>query len=204
MGNRSAVLTAALALSGLLALAAAGPAAAHGDTIRFDISGGSGGHPRTVASWENDGDPVTEDLAATLSARSADGRQVGPWRLVAVPGSPATFTVLETLPAGRWKVSVESGFPALGRGEADLTVAAAAAGPTAAAPSAAASTAGSTAASTAAGAPAPAVVARSASGGSSGGSGRAAVGIAAACALAVAAAAAVAVAVRRRTRTGRA
>ncbi len=130
MRTRPAVLLAAVALSGLLALETAGPAAAHGDTIHFDITDRTGGaHPQTVASWENDGDPVTETLAATFSAQSADGRQLGPWRLVPVPGSPSTFSTVEALPAGRWKVTVESGFPALGRAEADVTVAAVIADP---------------------------------------------------------------------------
>lgn len=123
MRTRPAVLLTAVALSGLLTAGAAGSAAAHGDTIHFDISSPAGGHPQTVATWENDGDPVTEALAATLSAVSADGHQLGPWRLVAVPGTPSTFTTREQLPVGHWKLTVESGFPALGRGEADVTVA---------------------------------------------------------------------------------
>ncbi len=114
---------AALCGSAALVVCAAGSAAAHGDTIDFRISGQESGHVRTVASWDNDGDPVTERLAATLTAVSADGgHTLGPWRLVAVPGATSVFTTRETLPAGRWRIDVESGFPALGHGEATVTV----------------------------------------------------------------------------------
>ncbi|WP_329493693.1 hypothetical protein [Kitasatospora herbaricolor] len=120
--KRSTGLLAVFLLAVLAALGPAGTANAHGDTIRFRIAGAPDGHPRAVASWENDGEPVDEEVAATLSAVSEDGRSVGPWRLVPVQGSPSTFSTREPLPVGRWKVTVESGFPALGRGEADLTV----------------------------------------------------------------------------------
>ncbi|MGW7008232.1 hypothetical protein ACWGCW_36975 [Streptomyces sp. NPDC054933] len=124
MRKHHAALPTVIALCGAVVLGAAGSAAAHGDTIDFRISGQDAGHIRTVASWDNDGDPVTETLSATLSAVSADGqRTAGPWPLVAVPGSTATFTTREALSAGQWKISVESGFPALGRGEATMTVA---------------------------------------------------------------------------------
>ncbi|MDH6124808.1 hypothetical protein [Kitasatospora sp. GP82] len=119
----AAALTAVLLLCGALLLGGARPAAAHGDSIRLQVTGRADGHPVVVASWENDGDPVTEPVAGTLSALAADGRSVGPWRLVAVPGAEATYTTGEALPAGSWKVTVESGFPALGRAEASLSVA---------------------------------------------------------------------------------
>ncbi|GAA0686131.1 hypothetical protein GCM10010193_44990 [Kitasatospora atroaurantiaca] len=122
MRTRPAAILTALVLTGLLTVGTSGPAAAHGDAIHFEFAGPAGGHPQTVATWENDGDPVTEDVSATLSAVSADGRSLGPWRLIAVPGHEATFTTREELPAGKWTVTVESGFPALGRGEAEITV----------------------------------------------------------------------------------
>lgn len=89
---------AALALAGAVVLApAALPAAAHGDTVHLEVSGQDGGHVTTVATWENDRDPVTEQFAGTLSATSADGRAAGPWRLVAVPGRQGTYTTREFL-----------------------------------------------------------------------------------------------------------
>ncbi|MFB7668495.1 hypothetical protein ACFC1R_32005 [Kitasatospora sp. NPDC056138] len=113
---------AALLFCGAVLLATSSPAAAHGDSISLRISGRADGHPVVVASWENDGDPVTEPVAGTLSGVASDGRSVGPWRLTAVPGAEATYTTDRALPAGSWQVTVEAGFPSLGRGEASLTV----------------------------------------------------------------------------------
>ncbi|WP_354637353.1 hypothetical protein [Kitasatospora camelliae] len=118
----AAMLSVSLLAAGTLALAPTGSAAGHGDTIHSEISALIDGHTRTVATWENDRDPVTEPLAATLGAVAADGRAVGPWRLVAVPGDPGAFTTREHLPPAIWKVTVESGFPALGRGTTTLKV----------------------------------------------------------------------------------
>ncbi|MFJ4668613.1 hypothetical protein [Kitasatospora purpeofusca] len=117
---------AALAFAGAVVLApAAVPAAAHGDTVHLEVSGQDGGRVTTVATWENDRDPVTEQFAGTLSATSADGRAAGPWRLVAVPGRPGTYTTREFLPAGHWRIAVDCAFPSLGHGERELDVEAA-------------------------------------------------------------------------------
>ncbi|MFE6751615.1 hypothetical protein ACFVGM_37680 [Kitasatospora purpeofusca] len=117
---------AALALAGAVVLApAAVPAAAHGDTVHLEVSGQDGGRVTTVATWENDRDPVTEQFAGTLSATSADGRAAGPWRLVSVPGRPGTYTTREFLPAGHWRIVVDCAFPSLGHGERELDVEAA-------------------------------------------------------------------------------
>ncbi|WP_405010333.1 hypothetical protein [Kitasatospora sp. NBC_01539] len=113
---------AAALLAGLAVLGAAGPAGAHGDTIAFAVSTLADGHLTAVATWENDHDPVTDKVAGTLSALAADGRSVGPWPLVAVADRPGTYTTALQLPPGHWKVTVESGFPALGRSEAELDV----------------------------------------------------------------------------------
>lgn len=122
MRNRFAFPLLVLTLVALVLLGTAGPADAHGDSITFRIDGQHAGHVRTVATWANDGDPVTEEIAATLSAVSTDGNSLGPWILIAVPGATATFTTREALPAGTWKVRVDSGYPALGLGTGTLTV----------------------------------------------------------------------------------
>ncbi|MGA5817812.1 hypothetical protein ACPC54_08140 [Kitasatospora sp. NPDC094028] len=119
---RTRPLLAALALAAAAVLSATAPAAAHGDSVHLDVSGQRDGHVSTVATWENDHDPVTEEFAGTLSATAADGRTAGPWRLVAVPGSPGTYTTREILPAGHWKVTVECAFPSLGHAERELDV----------------------------------------------------------------------------------
>ncbi|MGK4579518.1 hypothetical protein [Kitasatospora sp. HPMI-4] len=113
---------AALALAGLAVLGSALPAAAHGDSIHFQITAQVDGHSRATAGYDNDGDPVDEPVTGTLSAVASDGRTVGPWQLVAVAGAPATYTTAQALPPGHWKVTVESAFPDIGHGEAEVDV----------------------------------------------------------------------------------
>ncbi|MFH8788424.1 hypothetical protein [Streptomyces roseoverticillatus] len=109
----------------LLVLGTPAPAAAHGDTIHFTVGGAqSDGHVRAVAAWDNDGDPVDEPVAGTLTATGRDGRTLGPWQLVAAGGEKAAYTTREALPPGSWKVVVHSGFPDLGHGEGTVDVAA--------------------------------------------------------------------------------
>ncbi|MGW2601334.1 hypothetical protein [Streptomyces klenkii] len=109
----------------LLVLGTPGPAAAHGDTIHFTVSGTpSDGHVRALAAWDNDDDPVDEPVAGTLTATGRDGRTLGPWQLVAAEGGKAAYTTREALPPGTWKVVVHSGFPDLGHGEGTVDVAA--------------------------------------------------------------------------------
>ncbi|MEU7092906.1 hypothetical protein [Kitasatospora aureofaciens] len=122
MRIRTRPLLAPLVLAAAAVLPAAAPAAAHGDTVHLDVDGQQNGRVRAVATWENDQDPVTEDFAGTLSATAADGRTIGPWRLVPVPGQPGTYTTRELLPAGHWKVAVDCAFPSLGHGERELDV----------------------------------------------------------------------------------
>lgn len=122
MRNRLALPLFVLTLVALVLLATAGPADAHGDSITFRIDSQQAGHVRTIATWANDGDPVTEKITATLSAVSTDGNTLGPWILVPVPGATATLTTHEALPAGTWKIRVEAGYPALGLGTGNITI----------------------------------------------------------------------------------
>ncbi|KQV18325.1 MULTISPECIES: hypothetical protein [unclassified Kitasatospora] len=103
-------------LVGLLALGHATTAYAHGDTIRLTVTGVTAGHSQFTATWENDKDPVDERIAGTMSATAADGTTVGPWRLIPVPGHTGSLTTNEVLPPGRWDITAETAFPALGRG----------------------------------------------------------------------------------------
>ncbi|MEV5970397.1 hypothetical protein [Streptomyces sp. NPDC051921] len=114
-------LTAAL----VLGLALPQPAAAHGDTLEVLITGHRDGHVLTKVTWENDGDPVDEQVAAVVDAISADGRRTaGPWKLRR-GARPTDWTTAETLPAGVWEVTVAVGHPGLGHAEGQLTVTAA-------------------------------------------------------------------------------
>ncbi|MEW9515495.1 LPXTG cell wall anchor domain-containing protein [Streptomyces tubercidicus] len=125
-------LTPVTALAALLAVGPASSAAAHGDTIYFGIvtTQPDDGRVRTVATWENDKDPVTDSIAGTLSAVDVNGRSLGPWKLIPVAGAKATYTTRQALPPGRWKVTVDCGFPDLGHGAATVDVPAAGAKPT--------------------------------------------------------------------------
>ncbi|MEU9254618.1 hypothetical protein AB0D66_22550 [Streptomyces sp. NPDC048270] len=97
---------------------------AHGDTVKVTVTGQRDGRVTADITWENDGDPVDEAVAATVNAVSADGsRTAGPWRLIRdVTAAPAGWTTAEILPPGAWKVTVDVGFPALGHGELAVSV----------------------------------------------------------------------------------
>ncbi|MFI8828738.1 hypothetical protein [Streptomyces sp. NPDC053431] len=115
-----------LVLGTALALGLALPqvAVAHGDTLEVVVTGHRDGHVLTQVTWQNDGDPVDEQVAAVVSAVSVDGRRtVGPWKLVR-GARPADWTTAEALPAGTWTVTVAAGEPGLGHAERQLTVAA--------------------------------------------------------------------------------
>ncbi|WKV75789.1 hypothetical protein AW27_032255 [Streptomyces sp. PCS3-D2] len=145
------VLSATLTALGLMFLIPAA-AHAHGDTLKVLVTGERAGHVTADITWENDGDAVDETVAATVNAVSVDGsRTMGPWRLVRDPAAaPAGWTTAETLPPGSWKVTIEVGFPALGKGELEVGV------PVVdPAPSTAPSTAASTGATPAVSAPTP-------------------------------------------------
>ncbi|MFD9051891.1 hypothetical protein [Streptomyces zaomyceticus] len=125
------VLTAALVLGPALAQ----PAAAHGHNLEVVITGHRDGHVLTTVTWENDGDAVDEQVAALVSAVSADGRRsAGPWKLVR-GARPTDWTTAEALPTGIWKVTVAAGQPALGHAERQLTVAAVSPSPVSSVPS---------------------------------------------------------------------
>ncbi|MFH7597219.1 hypothetical protein WDV06_19260 [Streptomyces racemochromogenes] len=125
----------ALALTAVAVVVTAGPAQAHGDTLHVVITGQRSGHVTADVTWENDGDAVEEAVAATVNAVSADGtRSEGPWKLVRDPGRAAGWTTAETLPAGTWTVTVEAGFPSLGRARQEVGVPVTDPAPTAASP----------------------------------------------------------------------
>ncbi|MFF5703490.1 hypothetical protein ACFY7H_13420 [Streptomyces sp. NPDC012794] len=106
-----------------LAVGTAGPARAHGDTMKVVITGQRDGRVTSDVTWENDGDAVEEAVAATVNAVSADGsRTAGPWRLVRDTGRAAGWITAEALPPGTWTVTVDAGFPALGHARQEVAV----------------------------------------------------------------------------------
>ncbi|EFL13408.1 predicted protein [Streptomyces sp. C] len=138
--NLPALALAALTLPLLclvLAMGAAGPAHAHGDTLKVVVTGQRDGRVTADVTWENDGDAVEEAVAATVNAVSADGsRTEGPWRLVRDAGRAAGWVTAEALPPGTWKVTVDAGFPSLGHAQKEVAVPAVDPAPSAPSPSA--------------------------------------------------------------------
>ncbi|MFE2325552.1 hypothetical protein ACFXD5_16800 [Streptomyces sp. NPDC059385] len=118
-----ATVTAVFAVLGLMFLTPVA-AHAHGDTVKVVVTGQREGRVTVDITWENDGDAIEENVAATVNATSPDGsRTLGPWRLVRAAGASRTaWTTAEALPPGSWKVSVDVGFPSLGHGELDVAV----------------------------------------------------------------------------------
>ncbi|MGW4686520.1 hypothetical protein ACWEPM_16695 [Streptomyces sp. NPDC004244] len=110
-----------LFLTPAVGLAVPTSAHAHGDTLKVVITGQREGHVTTEVTWENDGDAVDENVAATVNATSVDGtRTQGPWRLVR--GQGVGWSTAEVLPPGTWKVTVDVGFPSLGHAEREVDV----------------------------------------------------------------------------------
>ncbi|MGE7388970.1 hypothetical protein ACQKM2_26185 [Streptomyces sp. NPDC004126] len=171
--NLPALALAALTLPLLclvLAMGAAGPAHAHGDTLKVVITGQRDGRVTADVTWENDGDAVEEAVAATVNAVSADGsRTEGPWRLVRDAGRAAGWVTAEALPPGTWKVTVDAGFPSLGHAQQEVAVPAV--DPAPSAPSPSAPPASAPASPAAPSAPAAAAAPAPAPSGGSGGSG---------------------------------
>ncbi|MFJ3879072.1 hypothetical protein ACIPW5_16570 [Streptomyces sp. NPDC090077] len=158
----------------LVLVMGAGPAQAHGDTLKVVITGQRDGRVTADVTWENDGDAVEEAVAATVNAVSADGsRTEGPWRLARDPGRAAGWVTAEALPPGTWKVTVDAGFPSLGHAHTEIAVPAVDPAPSAPAPAAPASPAASAPASPAgpAGPPAAPASPTTAPSGASAGSG---------------------------------
>ncbi|MCX5380084.1 hypothetical protein [Streptomyces sp. NBC_00091] len=124
--NLAALAFAVLALPLLClaqSVALAGPARAHGDTLKVAITGQRDGRVTADVTWENDGDAVEEAVAATVNAVSADKtRTAGPWRLVRDPGKAAGWTTAEALPPGTWTVTIDAGFPSLGHTHQEVSV----------------------------------------------------------------------------------
>lgn len=120
-GTCRAAVLALLAVLG--AAAAPGTAWAHA-TVVLTVNHDGRGSVSVDVGW-SDGHPVTESVAATMSAVSAAGTSVGPVPLTRLPGRPKVVYD-GVLPSGVWQVSVDTALPGIGHCEAEVRVVAAA------------------------------------------------------------------------------
>jgi hypothetical protein len=85
----------------------ASPAWAHGGPVDVEVHGDGGQGLTVVATYKNDRHPV-DDRALDLSftAASAEGRTLGPVKLVASREGRGVYVSGTPLPAGHWTVTV--------------------------------------------------------------------------------------------------
>jgi hypothetical protein len=113
---RVGAVAAATALTGILVLPP--PAEGHAGMVLTLRDDGRGSLSVDVA-WD-DGHPVTEPIAATLTATSAAGN-IGPVALRRLSGLP-TVVYEGTLAAGTWEVVVDAALPGIGHCATIVTV----------------------------------------------------------------------------------
>ncbi|GIG59987.1 hypothetical protein Lfu02_43590 [Longispora fulva] len=101
----------AVALGLASVLLGATPGWAHGKQMRLQITADAQGRLEVAGTWVDDNHPVTDGIAAVVTASATDGRMSGPDYLTAVAGRPGVLVAASALPAGVWDVAVEAGAP---------------------------------------------------------------------------------------------
>ncbi|MEU8363086.1 hypothetical protein AB0C27_44440 [Nonomuraea sp. NPDC048882] len=104
------VLTVLLSWAGLVLGAPA--AHAHGGPIKLEVMGDGADNVNVLVTYKKDGHPVTEIVAATLTATSSDGRAFGPVPLRSAGEGQNLYRSAEPLPSGEWRVTVRATEPA--------------------------------------------------------------------------------------------
>ncbi|MET8987218.1 hypothetical protein ABZW49_17375 [Nonomuraea wenchangensis] len=104
------VLTLLLSWAGLVL--GAPVAHAHGGPIKLEVTGDGADNVNVLVTYEKDGHPVTEIVAATLTATSSDGRAFGPVPLRSAGEGQNLYRSAEPLPSGEWRVTVRATEPA--------------------------------------------------------------------------------------------
>ncbi|MEU8401733.1 hypothetical protein AB0C28_41645 [Nonomuraea sp. NPDC048892] len=104
------VLTVLLSWAGLVLGAPA--AHAHGGPIKLEVTGDGADNVNVLVTYKKDGHPVTEIVAATLTATSSDGRAFGPVPLRSAGEGQNLYRSAEPLPSGEWRVTVRATEPA--------------------------------------------------------------------------------------------
>ncbi|MEV5499080.1 hypothetical protein AB0M50_27120 [Nonomuraea fuscirosea] len=104
------ILTVLLSWAGLVLGAPA--AHAHGGPIKLEVTGDGADNVNVLVTYKKDGHPVTEIVAATLTATSSDGRAFGPVPLRSAGEGQNLYRSAEPLPSGEWRVTVRATEPA--------------------------------------------------------------------------------------------
>jgi hypothetical protein len=107
-GRLSALSTLTIAVvAGVLALAPALPAAAHGGEIELQVVHDGAGGITVLPTFEADGHPVQDIIDPVLTATSSSGKSVGPVSLVSASEGVGNWETAEpVLDDGSWTVTV--------------------------------------------------------------------------------------------------
>ncbi|GLX95397.1 hypothetical protein GT755_19365 [Herbidospora sp. NEAU-GS84] len=121
--NKALRYALAVVLAGLGLLLGAQQAMAAADgPIKLEVAGDGGRNVNVLVTWKKDGTPVTDVVAATLFAESADGsRTFGPVPLMSAPEGQNLYNPSEPLPDGEWKVTVKATKPSKAQASIKVT-----------------------------------------------------------------------------------
>ncbi|MBP2708532.1 hypothetical protein JOL79_32655 [Microbispora sp. RL4-1S] len=108
-------------LAGLVLVLGAPAASAHGGAIELQVTGDGGHDVNVLVTWKKDHHPVTDIVAATLTATSSDGRTFGPVQLKSAPEGQNLYHSEQPLPAGDWKVTVTATEPAKAKATTEVS-----------------------------------------------------------------------------------
>ncbi|MGI5158834.1 hypothetical protein [Microbispora sp. CA-102843] len=109
--NKALTYVLTVLLAGLVLVAGAPAASAHGGAIKLEVIGDGDHNVNVLATYKKDGHPVTEIVEATLVATSADGRSFGPVPLRSSPEGQNLYHSAEPLPSGEWQITVTATEP---------------------------------------------------------------------------------------------
>ncbi|MEV4582761.1 hypothetical protein AB0K16_57065 [Nonomuraea jabiensis] len=130
--NKAPAYVLTVLLAGLMLVLGAPAASAHGGPIKLEVTGDGADNVNVLVTYEKDGHPVTEIVAATLKATSADGRSFGPVPLRSAPEGQNLYHSAEPLPSGEWRVTVTATEPSKAKATVKVKAGVVAASPVAA------------------------------------------------------------------------
>jgi hypothetical protein len=115
---------AALVVFVLMTLLAGSPALAHGGPIKLEVSGDGGQGVNTTVRYINDDHMVTDEVKLSYTAVTADGKTLGPVRMIASNEGQAFYHGETPLPLGNWTVTVTATHPSAAQKTVAVTSAA--------------------------------------------------------------------------------